>query len=272
VLLRPGHRPWPLALAPLGLALLGLATCGGACARRQPERVHFYAAASLSEAVAEIAAAWDAAGGKPAVQPVFASGATLARQIREGAPAQLLLADNEQWLDYLVQETRRVRSDSRLDLLANRLVLVVPPGNPAGIEAPADLTRRLDGIAIGDPEAVPMGAYAVAWLKSAGIWHQVKRELRPGKDERKALAYVEEGEVDAGIVYFTDAKAGNVEVVAVLDDRFAPPIRYPLALLDPADADTELAPAAVSFYRWLTSPRAAAIFRKHGFIPIVAER
>lgn len=250
-------------------ALFMVALLGAACGRRQPERIHFYAAASLTDAVTEIAAVWEADGGRPPVLPVFASSSTLARQIREGAPAQLFLSANEQWMDELVRETARVRSDSRLDLLSNRLVLVVPPGNPAGLESPADLAKHIDGIAIGDPEHVPAGSYAVAWLQSAGLWHQVKRELRPAKDVRAALAYVEKGNVDAGIVYFTDAQVGNVEVVAVLDSRLAPPIRYPLALIEPADEDDELAPGAVSFYRWLTSPRAAAIFRKHGFLTLV---
>ncbi|MBM4117885.1 molybdate ABC transporter substrate-binding protein [bacterium] len=254
-----------------GLALL-LTFLGLACGRREPERIHFYAAASATDAVSEIATAWEADGGKPPLLPVFASSSTLARQIRDGAPAQLFLSASEQWLDYLVRETERVRSDSRLDLLSNQLVLVVPPGNPAGIQSPADLTKKIDGIAIGDPEQVPAGIYAVAWLKAAGIWHPVKRELHPAKDVRAALAHVEQGKVDAGIVYLTDAKVGNVEVVAQLDGRLAPPIRYPLALIEPADADAELAPAALSFYRYLTSPRAAAIFRKHGFITLTDGR
>jgi len=165
-----------------------------------------------------------------------------------------------------------VRSDSRLDLLSNQLVLVVPPGNPAAIQAPADLTKKLHGIAIGDPKEVAAGACAVAWLKAAGLWHQVKRELRPAKDLRDALAHVEEGDVDAGIVYLTDAKVGDVEVVAQLDGRLGPPIRYPLALIDPPDKDDALAPAAVSFYRYLTSPHAAAICRKHGFLTLAPGR
>lgn len=259
----PRSRRNALALGLLLSALVVLA-----CGRRQPERIHFYAADGLDEAVAEIAAAWEADGGTPPVLPVFASSAALAHKIREGAPAQLFLSGNAQWLDYLVKETARVRSDSRLDLLSNQLVLVVPPGNPAQIQAPADLTKRLHGIAIGDPERVAAGGYAVAWLKSAGIWHQVRRELRPAKELRDALAHVEEGDVDAGIVCLTDAKVGNVEVVAQLDDRLGPPIRLPLALIEPADKDKELAPAAVSFYRYLTSPRAAAIFRKHGFLTL----
>lgn len=262
----PPSRRFALAYL-LSLALLTLA-----CGRRQPERIHFYAAAGLSEAVVEIAAAWEADGGTPPVLPVFASSSTLARKIREGAPAQLFLSGNAQWLDYLVKETARVRSDSRLDLLSNQLVLVVPPGNPANIQAPADLTKKLHGIAIGDPDEVAAGGYAVAWLKAAGIWHQVKRELRPSKDVREALAHVEEGDVDAGIVYLTDATVGDVEVVAQLDSRLGPPIRFPLALLDPPGKDETLAPAAVSFYRYLTSPHAAAIFRKHGFLTLAPGR
>ncbi len=91
----------------------------------------------------------------------------LARQIREGAPAQLFLSASQQWMDYLVRETDRVRSASRLDLLANRLVLVVPPDNPGDIESVADLSEPFDGLALGDPEHVPAGIYAAAWLREA---------------------------------------------------------------------------------------------------------
>ncbi|MCB9513459.1 MAG: molybdate ABC transporter substrate-binding protein [Candidatus Latescibacteria bacterium] len=245
------------------VALLSLAGCG----RRQPPALHFYAAASLTDAVNELVADWEAEGGAPAVVPVFASSSTLARQIREGAPAALFLSANEQWMDYLVRETQRVRSDSRLDLLSNRLVLVAPPGNPAGIQGPADLAHKLHGLALGDPYHVPAGIYAAAWLKQAGLWDKVRGELRPAKDVRAALAYVEKGEVDAGLVYFTDARVGNVEVLAVLDDSLAPPIRYPLALIEPAGGG-ELPPGAMSFYRWLRSEQAADVFRRHGFLPV----
>ncbi len=253
-----------LTFALLLLTLVVFTSCG----RKEPERIHFYAAASMTDAVSELAEMWNAQGGTP-VTPVFAGSSTLARQIREGAPAELFLSASQQWMDYLVRETDRVRSSSRLDLLANRLVLVVPPGNPADLADLADLADGLKGgLAIGDPDHVPAGIYAAAWLKHAGLWEFVEKDLRPAMDVRAALAYVERGEVDAGLVYFTDARVGDVDVVAQLDPTLAPPIRYPLAIIEPDKKDESLTTETLQFYRWLLSPRAGEIFRRHGFTPL----
>lgn len=253
-------------IIPSGIAALLLSLLVG-CGRDEPERIHFYAAASLTDAVSELAEVWNARGVIEIV-PVFASSSTLARQIREGAPAQLFLPASQQWMDFLVRETDRVRSESRLDLLANRLVLIVPPGNPKNLRTASDLSAKLDGIALGDPDHVPAGIYAATWLKEAGLWDALRRQLRPAKDVRAALAYVERGEVDAGIVYFTDARVGDVEVVTLLDPLLTTPIRYPLALIDPADDDERLAPEVLAFYRWLLGPASATVFRRHGFAPL----
>jgi molybdate transport system substrate-binding protein len=242
------------------LALLALSGCGG----KEPERIHFYAAASMTDAVSELAELWNDRGGIEVV-PVFAGSSTLARQIREGAPAELFLSASQQWMDYLVRETDRVRSASRLDLLANHLVLVVPPGNPGGIESVADLADPFDGLALGDPEHVPAGIYAADWLRNAGLWQRVQNRLRPAVDVRAALAYVERGEVDAGLVYLTDARLGDVEVIAQLDPKLHPPIRYPLALIEPEKKGEELAEEVLSFHRWLLGETAGAVFRRHGF-------
>ncbi len=242
------------------LALLALSGCGG----KKPESIHFYAAASMTDAVSELAELWNDQGGIEVV-PVFAGSSTLARQIREGAPAQLFLSASQQWMDFLVRKTDRVRSASRLDLLANRLVLVVPPDNPGDIESVADLSEPFDGLALGDPEHVPAGIYAAAWLRGAGLWKQVENRLRPAVDVRAALAYVERGEVDAGLVYFTDARLGDVEVVAQLDPGLHPPIRYPLALIEPEKKGEELGEEILRFHRWLLGEEAGAVFRRHGF-------
>lgn len=247
-------------ISALMLVLLLLAGCGG----EEPERIHLYAASSLTDAVSELAELWNDEGGVEVV-PVFAGSSTLARQIREGAPAELFLSASQQWMDYLVRETDRVRSASRLDLLGNRLVLVVPAENPAGIQTVGDLADLEGGLALGDPEHVPAGIYAAAWLRNAGLWERVEPRLRPAVDVRAALAYVERGEVDAGLVYLTDARLGDVEVISQLDPRLHSPIRYPLALIEPEKGDAGLGEDVLRFYRWLLDEKAGAVFRRHGF-------
>ncbi len=242
------------------LILFALTGCGG----KEPERIHFYAAASMTDAISELAELWNEQGGIEVV-PVFAGSSTLARQIREGAPAELFLSASQQWMDYLVRETDRVRSASRLDLLSNRLVLVVPPDNPGGIESVADLADLEGGLALGNPEHVPAGIYAAAWLRNAGLWPRVENWLRPAVDVRAALAYVEQGEVDAGLVYLTDARLGDVEVITQLDPRLHPPIRYPLALIEPEKRGEVLSEDVLRFHRWLMDEEAGAVFRRHGF-------
>lgn len=245
-------------------ALLMVLVLATGCGRKDKKRVLFYAAASLTDVAQELAVTW-AEKESGEVVPVLASSSTLAHQIEEGAEAELFLSASQEWMDYLVRETDRVRSESRLDLLSNRLVLVVPPGNPADIETAANLGgKRLESLALGDPVHVPAGIYAAAWLKNAGLWDEVDDKLRPAPDVRAALAWVERGEVDAGIVYFTDARVGDVEVSALLDPALSPPIRYPLALIT-AKKNAAVSEPARAFYHWLLGDEAAAIFIKHGF-------
>jgi len=256
---------WPRALAVTALCCALFATCGD----RDGQVIHFYAAASLADAAQELAAVWSEQS-ETEVRPVLASSSTLARQIREGAPATLFLSASQDWMDYLVRETDRVDSPSRLDLLENTLILVVPPGNPAGVETPEDLAAKgVEHLALGDPEHVPAGIYAARWLKAAELWSAVKGKVRPAQDVRAALTYVERGEVEAGIVYLTDAQAGEVEAVALLDPALIPPIRYPLALIL-KDGEEEPDPKGTAFHRWLRGKEASAIFARHGFRPMSA--
>ena len=257
-------------LGRLSIALL--LTCSS-CADARDERVLLYAAASLADAAGELVAAWAEAGGGEAVA-VLAGSSTLARQIRAGAPAQLFLSASEDWMDYLETETARVAPGSRVDLLGNRLVLVAPAGNPAGLRGPRDLAgAAVRGLAIGDPAHVPAGIYAAAWLEAAGLTGAVAGKLRPAKDVRDAIAYVERGEVEAGIVYGSDAdgRSGRVDVIAELDAAGLPPIRYPLALILGPDGEAPTA-AAATLHAWLRSEEAAVIFRRHGFAVLEAAR
>jgi len=187
---------------------------------------------------------------------------TLAAQIVAGAPAALFLSANRKWADFVNEKGLAVESTP---LLGNRLVLIVPVGNPAKVTSLADLTaaavRRL---ALAGP-AVPAGMYARQALTKLNLLSALETEgkIVDGDNVRVALAFVERGEAEAGIVYATDARiAPGVEVVAEIDPSLHDKIIYPLMLLK-AGADD---PDARRLFEYLQSPAAAAVFEKFGFI------
>ncbi|MCG8595289.1 MAG: molybdate ABC transporter substrate-binding protein [Kiloniellales bacterium] len=246
----------------LGGVLLGLLLfC--APARAEPETVTVFAAASTTDAVTEIAALYAAKSGV-AVRPVFAASSTLARQIVQGAPADLYLSANPRWMDHLA-ERELVAPGSRLDLLGNALVLIAPLDFEAevGVAAGFDLAGLLDGrpLALADPDHVPAGIYAKAALTHLGVWPQAAGRTAYAANVRAALALVDRAEAAAGIVYATDvAIARNVRVLDHLPAGSHPPIRYPLAMI----AGRQSA-AAAAFHAFLQGPEAAARFRTRGF-------
>jgi len=213
------------------------------------------AASSLQEALTEVAGAW-AAKGHPAPVLSFAATSALARQAEQGAPADLFVAADEEWMDTLEKEGL-LRAGSRADLLGNRLVLVARKGGAA--RSLADLG---DGrLALADPEAVPAGKYARAALERLGEWPAVEGRVASAENVRAALALVERGEAPLGIVYATDALASDkVEVVRTFPEDSHPPIRYPAAILAASRS-----PDAAALRAFLASAEARAIFEKHGF-------
>ena len=232
------------------------------------EAVTIFAAASTTNAVNEIAALYEAEG-LGAVRPVFAASSTLARQIANGAPADLFLSANTAWMEHLEQQGL-VEEASRTDLLGNALVLVVPAdsalpdGDLTGIPLQALLG---DGhLAIGDPDHVPAGIYAVEALGSLGLWPKLSRKAVRAANVRAALAFVESGAAAAGIVYASDAAISRkVRRVATFPADSHAPIVYPLAAVVGRDR-----PAVARFRDFLRGPQAAAIFARHGFQPLAA--
>ncbi|MDO8297351.1 MAG: molybdate ABC transporter substrate-binding protein [Caulobacter sp.] len=225
--------------------------------------VTVFAAASLQEALTEAGAAWTAGSGTP-VRFSFGASSALARQIDQGAPADLFLSADEDWMDWLATR-RRIVPASRRDLLSNRLVLIAPKGSRTTLRiAPGmPLARALGGgrLAVADPMAVPAGKYARAALTSLGVWTQAAGRLLPADNVRTALAWVARGEAPLGIVYATDAKAEpRVRVVGLFPAASHPPIRYPGAVI--AASRNGGAPALLDF---LQGSRAAAVFRRDGF-------
>ena len=228
----------------------------------EPDEIVVYAAASLRDVLQELAPAAERATG---VRLVFNLGASsdLARQIVAANRADLFFSADESWMDR-VAAADLVDPGSRRSPLSNRLVVVVPAASSLGVASAADLAlpavRRL---ALADPEAVPAGRYAKAWLESAGIWRAVAEKVVPVLDVRAALAAVESGAVDAGVVYRTDAAISRrVRVAFVVPEGEAPPISYALAALRPRP-HLEAARAVAG---WFSGPEAAAVFERFGFV------
>lgn len=249
----------------LRLLLLALSACLLALA---PARVAargplVLAAASLQEAMTDAADVWAARRHKKPVLS-FAGSSALARQIEAGAPADLFVSADEEWMDYVARKGL-IRPGTRAPFLSNRLVLIAPAGSRATLTIARNfpLARALGAgrLAMADPDAVPAGKYGAAALTSLGVWDGVKGKVARAENVRAALALVERGEAPFGIVYATDAAASRkVRVVGTFPPRSHPPITYPIALLR-----TSTNRDAEAFRRFLLSREGKAIFARRGF-------
>ncbi len=223
-----------------------------------------FAAASLKNALDEVSAAWTSRTGKETANSYAASSA-LARQIEAGAPADIFISADLDWMNYLSGENL-VDDPSVVKLLGNALVLGAPSGSAAaiGIAPGFDIVGLLgDGrLALCDVKAVPAGKYAKAALETLGVWQGVEGRIAQADNVRAALKLVATGEAPAGIVYRTDAMAEpNVKVLGTFPADTHPEIVYPAARVA-----ASINPDAAEFLAFLASAEALAIFRKHGFI------
>ena len=250
-------------LARIAAAILSLFSCAASVAE---EPVRVFAAASLTNALTEIASQWQERG-HPAPRLAFGGTATLARQLAAGAPADLFVAADGRWMDELEQQGRIVPG-TRIDLLGNELVLIAPRGRrfDVALRPGFPFFRAFQGkLCIGEPGIVPAGTYAKQVLESLQWWDSLQGRIVGTEDVRSALAFVERGECAAGIVYVTDAAISD-EIVVIA--RFPPqshaPIVYPVALL------RNSTPQARDFLAYLRSGAVAATFRRHGFAPLGA--
>jgi molybdate transport system substrate-binding protein len=248
------------------LALVAaLAAAGPAAAQ---DGITVFAAASLRNALGDADAAFTKATGVT-VTASYAATSALAKQIEQGAPADLFVSADAAWMDYAVRH-KLVRAQTRVDLLGNRLVLIVPNASKlasVAIGKGVDIARLAgDGrIAVADTTAVPAGRYAKAALVSLGAWPAAEPKLAQAENVRAALAYVARGETPIGIVYATDAQVEpGVKIVGVFPDGSHPPIVYALA----AVAASKNGHAA-RYLHFLQRPAAAAIFRRYGFRVLV---
>lgn len=237
--------------------LLALALFAGAAAQAQ-DRLLVFAAASLKNAFDEVAALQPA---EPTVS--YGASSSLARQIENGAPADVFISADLDWMDYL-EEKGLLVAGTRRNLLGNRLVLVAPASRPIKLTpAPrfAIAAALKNGrIALANPDSVPAGKYAKAAFESLGVWDQVAGRVAAADNVRAALALVARGEAPLGVVYQTDANAEpRVMVAGAFPPDSHPPIVYPVAEVKGAKA------TARAFLELLAGPRARAIFERHGF-------
>ncbi|MCW1383893.1 molybdate ABC transporter substrate-binding protein [Novosphingobium sp. KCTC 2891] len=221
------------------------------------------AAASLQEAMTAAAGRWTAKGHEPPVIS-FAASSALARQIEAGAPADLLVSADTQWMDH-VAAAGFVARGSRAPFLTNQLVLIAPAASrlSLAIRPGFPLARALGNgrLAMGDPDAVPAGIYGKEALTRLGAWPHVAGRVARAESVRAALALVARGEAPLGVVYATDARAEpRVRVVGVFPETSHAPILYPLARLTGATSRD-----AEAFHRFLLSGEGKAIFRRFGF-------
>ena len=223
-----------------------------------------FAAASLTDAMKDVSAQWAKAGHQP-LRMSFSSSSTLARQIEQGAPANLFASADEKWMDYLADK-KLIVPETRKDLLGNNLVLIVPANKPQHVTIGPDFNLLgmlgTDGrLATGDPAHVPVGIYAEQALKKLGIWDAVSPRLARTDDVRSALLLVERGEAPAGIVYGTDAAVSKAVMVAgVFPANSHDPVSYPFAVIKAGDT-----PEARALMTYLSGPEARAIFVNRGF-------
>lgn len=252
-------------LGPLTIAALLLFTgCSsvGPTSADKPASINVSAAISLKDALTEIQQQYQAV--HPNAKIIFNLGAsgTLAQQIAQGAPADIFIPAATQQMDELAVQ-KLIAPASRVNLVENKLVLIVPQQSPSTLQNFADLRRNtVHKVAIGEPSVVPAGQYAKQTLQNLGLWDDVKNKAVLAKDVRTVLAYVETGNVDAGLVYQTDAAASSkVRIVAVAPAGSHDPIVYPAAVL----ASAQQRQAVQDFYAYLTGPAAQAVFAKYGF-------
>jgi molybdate transport system substrate-binding protein len=243
-------------------AILGLLLAAAQPLAAQ-EAVTVFAAASMKNALDDANAAFTKATGVK-VTASYAASSALAKQIEQGAPADVFLSADLQWMDY-VAEHKLIKPDTRVNLLGNKLVLIAASDSKLDkveIKEGFDIARLAgDGrIAVADVKAVPAGLYAKAALEKLGAWKAAEPKLAMAENVRATLAFVARGETPIGIVYETDAKVEpKVKIVGRFPDGSHPPVTYPVAATATAKAATAL------YLAFLRSGEAKAIFEKYGF-------
>ena len=243
-------------------SILVIAALPGTLVAASAAEVVVFAAASLKEALDDAVGIYDNQS-DDTVKISYAASPTLAKQIESGAPADLFISADLDWMDYL-QQHNLIQPGTRKSLLGNRLVIVAPADSDLKLDIKPgfDLAGALKGghLVMANPDSVPAGKYGKAALEKLGVWSSVRGAVAPAENVRAALLLVSRQEAPLGIVYATDAAADpGVKIAGVFPEDTHPPIVYPIAMT--ADSKT----SAARLLQFLTSPAARPIFEKRGF-------
>jgi molybdate transport system substrate-binding protein len=249
----------------MAASLSVLAVSSARAAGNDSPELLVFAAASLTDVMQEIGAAYTRATGQR-VKLSFAASSALARQIESGGRVDVFVSADLEWMDYL-QTRKLIDASTRSNVVSNRLVLIAPHDSKIELtlrpNAPLAAALRGGRLATGDPDIVPVGRYARSALTALGVWDEIAGRLVRADNVRSALAFVARGEAPLGIVYATDARADQrVRVVDVFPTSSHPPITYPVA------ATSSARPHAKTFVEFLFSESARASFKKFGFEPL----
>jgi molybdate transport system substrate-binding protein len=232
-------------------------------AAAQQQTITVFAAASMKNALDDADAAFTKASGVK-VTASYAASSALAKQLESGAPADIFISADLQWMDYVAGKNV-IKPATRYNLFGNKLVLIAGKDSKlANVQiGPGFDIAKLAGdgrIAVADVKAVPAGLYAKAALEKLGAWAAAEPKLAQAENVRATLAFVARGETPIGIVYETDAKAEpNVKTIGIFPDGSYPPVTYPVA------ATSNAKPDAAKYLAFLKGPEATAIFEKYGF-------
>ena len=235
----------------------------GIAAHAQGHDLLVFGAASLKNALDDADAQYQSAGHKVVVS--YGASSALAKQIENGAPADIFISADLDWMDY-VAEHKLIKPETRFNLLGNKLVLIAPADSrinlTIGPNFPLAQALGNDRLAMAEPSAVPAGKYGKAALEALGVWTSVASKIAPAQDVRATLLLVARGEAPLGIVYQTDAASDkSVKIVAAFPESTHPPIIYPIAV---TTASTN--PDAAAYIGFLKSPAAKPAFEKQGFV------
>ena len=259
-----------LLLGAVTISLL-VAGCGGASQPPAPKaadapkpvELNISAAVSMKDALAEIQTNYQKKA--PHVKLVYNLGASgsLQKQIEQGAPADIFISAAPKQMNELEAKNLVIKA-TRKNLLENKLVLIAPKDSTLSISKLEDLQNdAVKQISIGETKVVPAGQYAEQALKKLGVWEKIQSKIVFAKDVRTVLTYVDTGNVDAGLVYTTDAAASKkVKILATAPDGSHAPIIYPAAAL----SGTKNQKAAEEFLAYLAGPEGKSVFEKHGFV------
>jgi molybdate transport system substrate-binding protein len=248
----------------LTVAAVALAALWCVAAQAQSRDLLVFGAASLKNALDDADAQYQRDAGHKIVVSYGASSA-LAKQIENGAPADIFISADLDWMDY-VAEHKLIKPETRFNLLGNKLVLIAPADSrinlTIGPNFPLAQALGNDRLAMAEPSAVPAGKYGKAALEALGVWSSVSGKIAPAQDVRATMLLVSRGEAPLGIVYQTDAAADKgVKIVGAFPESTHPPIIYPIAV---TTASTH--PGAAVYVGFLKSPAAKPAFEKQGFV------